>query len=266
MSERTIFNGIMVACLILGIVVFTLLFFITAPYGRHSRKGWGPSIDNKAGWMVMESAAALLFAFFFFSGTHHDSSTAIIFLIMWEAHYLHRAFIYPLTLHGPTKRMPMLIIAFGLSFNIINAYLNGRYLFDFSGGYRDAWLSDPRFILGSMLFLAGFMVNRHSDRVLGGRACNLVWLGDSYMVPYGSDFRYMDSSQSGAKSTVQSPVVQIKIRRLPGRAPHTYTRYLVMFLDIKQEGFSPLFINRFVFTNTIRKLMPIARLLFTLRQ
>jgi 3-oxo-5-alpha-steroid 4-dehydrogenase 1 len=190
MSERTIFNGIMVACLILGIVVFTLLFFITAPYGRHSRKGWGPNIDNKAGWMVMESAAAWLFAFFFFTGTHHDSSTAIIFLIMWEAHYLHRAFIYPLTLHGPTKRMPMLIIAFGLSFNIINAYLNGRYLFDFSGGYRDAWLSDPRFILGSMLFLAGFMVNRHSDRVLGGLRKERE---NGYKIPYGGFYRWVSS-------------------------------------------------------------------------
>ena len=107
MNEHTIFDGIIIAWLILAAVVFILLFFVTAPYGRHIRRGWGPSLDNKLGWMVMESTSALLFALFFILGNHRDSWTAIVFLAMWEAHYIHRAFIYPLTLHDPGKRMPV---------------------------------------------------------------------------------------------------------------------------------------------------------------
>jgi protein-S-isoprenylcysteine O-methyltransferase Ste14 len=190
MNERVIFDGIIIAWLILAAAVFILLFFVTAPYGRYSRKGWGPTIDNKLGWMVMESASALLFALFFILGDHRNSSTAVIFLFMWEAHYVHRAFIYPLSLHGPTKRIPIFIVAFGLFFNCINAYLNGHYLFSLSGGYDNAWLSDPRFIIGLMLFLAGFMVNRHSDRVLGG----LRKKGEnSYEIPYGGFYRWVSS-------------------------------------------------------------------------
>ena len=98
--------------------------------------------------MIVESVSALIFALLFVIGNHGDSSTAVVFLIMWEAHYVHRAFSYPLTLRGPSKRMPILIDTFGLLFNCVNSYLNGRYLFSLSVGYNNAWLSDPRFITG----------------------------------------------------------------------------------------------------------------------
>ena len=190
MNERNFMNWIVIIWFIVAVAVFIVLFFVTAPYGRHLRKGWGPSINNKLGWVFMESASALLFALFFILGNHHDSLVAVVFLFMWEAHYIHRAFIYPLTLHGPSKRMPVLIVAFGLFFNAVNAYLNGRYIFSLSGGYSSAWLTDPRFILGSMLFVAGFMVNRHSDRVLG----ELRQAGENdYKIPYGGFYRWVSS-------------------------------------------------------------------------
>ena len=190
MNERILFDDLIIGWLILAAAVFILLFFVTAPYGRHVRKGWGPSLDNKLGWMIMESTSALLFALFFILGDHHSSVTAVVFLLMWEAHYIHRAFIYPLTLHGPSKRMPILIVAMGLFFNSINAYLNGRYLFSLSGGYASSWLRDPRFILGLMLFVAGFMINRHSDRILGG----LRKPGENgYKIPHGGFYRWVSS-------------------------------------------------------------------------
>jgi hypothetical protein len=40
MSEHAIFDGLIVGWLALAAVVFVLLFFVTAPYGRHMRKGW----------------------------------------------------------------------------------------------------------------------------------------------------------------------------------------------------------------------------------
>ena len=48
---------------IMGLVIFTLLLFITAPYGRHSRRDWGPTIPNRLGWVVMEFPS-LLVSFF----------------------------------------------------------------------------------------------------------------------------------------------------------------------------------------------------------
>jgi len=54
----------------------------------------------------------------------------------------------------------------GIFFNMVNAYINGRYIYTFSGGYAAEWLTDPRFIIGLVLFVAGFIINRRADNTL----------------------------------------------------------------------------------------------------
>ena len=54
---------------ILGSAVVTFLYLLRrpAPYGRHYRGvGWGPSLHNKVGWIVMEWPAVFLFLFVYF--------------------------------------------------------------------------------------------------------------------------------------------------------------------------------------------------------
>ena len=46
-------------------VVFLVLLRIPAPYGRAVRKGWGPRISARAGWLAMELPALVVFAGFF---------------------------------------------------------------------------------------------------------------------------------------------------------------------------------------------------------
>ena len=42
--------------------VFATLWFVVAPYGRHARRqGWGPTIDHRLGWLLMEVPAPLVF-------------------------------------------------------------------------------------------------------------------------------------------------------------------------------------------------------------
>jgi protein-S-isoprenylcysteine O-methyltransferase Ste14 len=166
MNEYTVLNALIIGWFVLAGGVFLALFFVTAPYGRHARKGWGPGFTNRVAWVVMEAPAPLLFALFFALGEHHASPTAWVFLALWQAHYFHRAFIYPFRLRGSEKRMPIVIVASGLVFNGVNGYLNGRYLFTFSGGYPTAWLWDPRFAIGLGLFVVGFVINRQADQML----------------------------------------------------------------------------------------------------
>jgi protein-S-isoprenylcysteine O-methyltransferase Ste14 len=164
-KESTIFDGLLIGWFTLAVVVFILLFFIVAPYGRHMRGGWGYTLGNKLGWVLMEAASPVVFALCFFLGGTISAAT-IVFLIMWEAHYLHRAFIYPFSLRGRERRMPLAVVSFGLFFNVMNGYLNGRYISVFSGGYTNEWLSDPRFIFGVVLFIAGYAINRQADDIL----------------------------------------------------------------------------------------------------
>ena len=157
MKEETIYNGLLMGGFVIAILIFIVLFYVIAPYGRHVRKGWGPVIDNRMGWIIMEAVSPVLFAVCFMIGTNPKTLTLIIFFGMWEAHYIHRAFIYPFSLQSPVKRMPVVVIALGIFFNAVNAYLNGRYIFTFSDGYSVGWLTDPRFITGFILFIIGFI-------------------------------------------------------------------------------------------------------------
>lgn len=167
-------------------VIFIFLFFFSAPYGRHARKGWGVPVDDRLAWILMEAPSPLLFAYCFLSGVN-KGITAFVFLGMWEAHYIHRAFIYPFSLRGG-KSMPLVIVACGFLFNLMNAYLNGRYLFTFAAKYPNAWLASPRFICGAGLFLLGFVINRMADDILR----KLRKPGESgYKIPQGGPYRWV---------------------------------------------------------------------------
>lgn len=131
MTERVFFDWIIVGWFILAAIVFAALFFIVAPYGRHTRNDWGLTINSRVSWIVMEAASPIIFAIYFGLGRYTDTVAVWVFLVLWEAHYIHRAFIYPFSLHHESKRMPFIIITSGIIFNGVNAYLNGRWIYTF---------------------------------------------------------------------------------------------------------------------------------------
>jgi len=188
MNEVTLYNWLIVMTLFLALVVFITLFFISAPYGRHARSGWGPAISDKLGWVVMESAAPMVFAACFIIGPRNSSVPAVVFLGMWELHYLHRAFIFPFSMHNDSNRMTLLVVGLGFLFNFLNAYLNGRYLFNLSGGFGLEWLDGPKFVIGAALFVIGFIINRHADWTLRNLRCQ----GEvGYRIPSGGLYRWI---------------------------------------------------------------------------
>ena len=65
--EREVYSRLLMAWAGIAACVFIALQFLTAPYGRHARPGWGPTIHRTAGWVIMESPAVIVFAFSFAS-------------------------------------------------------------------------------------------------------------------------------------------------------------------------------------------------------
>ena len=190
MFGTSFFNTFVGAWLALAAAVFATLWFVPAPYGRHSRRGWGPTLPASLAWLVMEAPAALVLAAFFAAGPRHTGAVAWVFLLMWEAHYVHRTFVYPWTAREAGRRMPAGIMCMALLFNTVNAGINGRWLFGLSAGYATSWLADPRFVAGSVLFVASFVVNRWSDTVLRGLRDSH---GTGYAIPQGGLYRWVSS-------------------------------------------------------------------------
>ena len=166
-------------------LTFIALFFVTAPYGRHWRKGWGPTIPARIGWIVMESPTVLLFVIVYSLGDNALSATPLALLGLWQFHYVYRTMIYPFRIRKTAQRMPITIVGMAIVFNCINAYINARWISHF-GEYSAAWLSSPAFVLGTTVFLLGWAINQHADRVLF-RLRGPAQAG--YKVPQGGMYR-----------------------------------------------------------------------------
>ena len=73
-----------------------------------------------------------------------------------------------------------------LVFNVVNGYLNGRYLFALGPERNSGWLVDPRFLVGLSLFGGGMLLNLWADQ----RLRSLRAPGETgYQIPQGGAFR-----------------------------------------------------------------------------
>jgi protein-S-isoprenylcysteine O-methyltransferase Ste14 len=189
MNELEFHRRLALTVIATGVVVFVSLFWINAPYGRHTRSGWGPSVSSRLGWMLMESPAALGFAAVYARGEKASSAVPLFFCLLWLTHYTYRAFVYPLRLRDAKKPMPLAITAMAIVFNVINPYLNARWISSL-GSYSSSWFSDPRCLIGVSAFVAGIVINIHSDNIL----LALRKPGErDYKVPEGGAFRWVSS-------------------------------------------------------------------------
>ncbi len=165
-TEHTLYNILLIGGFIAAPITFLILLRIPAPYGRHVREGWGPEMPRRWGWVVMELPAAIVLPLCVFLSQPEASAPVWIFIAAWELHYLHRSLIFPFRLRDKRKRNPILVVLMAIGFNVINGYLNGRYLGLKAGDYTQAWFADPRFVIGALLFVAGFAINWHADHML----------------------------------------------------------------------------------------------------
>ncbi len=190
MNTSTVYSIILWTFLGMGAIVFISLFFVTAPYGRHKRKGWGPELNNRAGWIIMESVSPIVFLLFFITGSWGFGLLPMIFLCLWLTHYIYRSFIFSSMLRG-NRTMPLSIMAFAIIFNSMNAFLQSRYLYTYAGPaskYTVEWLTTPQFIPGVVIFFTGFIMHIRSDQILR----NLREPGEkNYKIPRGWMFRWV---------------------------------------------------------------------------
>jgi hypothetical protein len=169
--------------LVSAAVIFPVLFFIPAPYGRHRREGWGPSMPARLGWVVMEAPAVVvpLWAYARAGGTPAGDGAWL--LALWELHYLQRTLVFPLLMRGSEARSPLVTVGLAFAFNVMNGLINGSAL----AGWRfHSWT-----LAGVAVFFAGLAINLHSDAVL--RALRAPGEG-GYRIPRRGLFRWVSSA------------------------------------------------------------------------
>lgn len=187
MDEAALHRWVTLGVLATALPTLIYLLFRTAPYGRHGRAGWGPTVPPRLGWILMESPAVLAWLGIYLAGPKRTGLTPLVLLGLWQLHYVHRTFIFPFRMRGAGRPMPLVIALSGAFFNCVNAYVNARWV-SALGDYPDAWLSSPWFLTGAALFAAGMAINLHADTVL----LNLRAPGETgYKIPQGGLYRFV---------------------------------------------------------------------------
>lgn len=187
-----IYNIFLIAMSITALIVFIALFFVTAGYGKFTTAKWGAAVNNKIGWVLMESPVFIAMLLLWFFSRRRFMITPFIMFLLFETHYFHRSFIFPLLLKGKSK-MPVSIISMGVTFNLLNAIMQGGWLFYLSAPdrYPATWLCTPQFIAGTIVFIFGMFINMQSDRIIR----HLRKPGDTaHYLPHGGFYNYVTSA------------------------------------------------------------------------
>jgi len=189
MTDMALFNVVALTWIALALALFPVQLYVTAPYGRYVRDGWGPRISNRLGWFTMEIVSLVVFATLFLGGSTVKSAPMWIFFTLWVAHYIHRSLIFPWATHTRGKIIPLAIVASAAFFNIVNGGLNGYYLGTLATTYPIEWLTGYRFVAGMAIFAVGAAINIWADyRLIALRSG-----GDAtgYAIPRGGMFEWV---------------------------------------------------------------------------
>jgi 3-oxo-5-alpha-steroid 4-dehydrogenase 1 len=151
----------------IAIIPINMLFFshIPTPYGRFYKKDiWGPDLDEKKAWCIMESTALFMFLIFYFMfGANKFGYVPLFFLSLWIFHYINRSFIYPfIIMKQKYKKFPLLLVILGFLYLTMFSYLNAKNVSS-NPKYTIEWFKKPIFIIGVIIFFIGFIINVWAD-------------------------------------------------------------------------------------------------------
>lgn len=175
--------GLVAFGFILAIVQFVGQLFQPIPYGRHARGNGRLPIPGRIARMVITLIPHVVFfvATYFLAGQRFREAPNIVFFCLYVVHFLERGIVTPLlSRYSHSKIRLWILLSFFLT-GLLYSYINAEFIG--SAEYCDNYLYDPRFIIGLVLFIVGFILNRAADY-------QLVWLRKSrtdteYYVPKG---------------------------------------------------------------------------------
>jgi 3-oxo-5-alpha-steroid 4-dehydrogenase 1 len=169
-------------------LVLASLLWVTAPYGRHHKAGWGPSLPNRTAWMLMELPALLVITVLVLLSPVKNMPQAWVPLCFWVVHYSYRTFIFPALMHPSDKTFPALLVLFAVIFNSLNGYNNAMALIN--AGESDYPIPSLHFFIGAAIFIAGFAMHFHADKIIR----QLRKPGETeYRIPRGGLFHWVSS-------------------------------------------------------------------------
>ena len=168
-----------IGMLIAGLATFLATSVFTAPYGKHTKGGWGPLIPARVAWILMETPNLWTTAFFAYVAYAHIDAVSnesrnirshlgdvpnMILLGLFLLHYINRSIVYPLKMTQATP-MPASVMFMAFCFCTWNGAQQSANLI-LVKSYPIDWLYNSQFIAGVLIFFVGLTINIQSDNAL----------------------------------------------------------------------------------------------------
>ncbi|KAM3287820.1 steroid 5-alpha-reductase DET2 [Capsicum chacoense] len=189
-SDVYLFYFVIFFSLLMSLPTYILSYFASSPYGKHSRSGKSKTtISPSIAWFFMESPTLWLTFLIFPLGKNYTNPLAYFLISPFLIHYTNRTIIYPLHLDKRAhNKFPLNIAVTGFIYNILNAYIQSRYVSHYANYENDEWFW-TRFRCGFFVFGLGMVINVWADGVL----LSLKRQGGGYKIPRGGLFEYVSS-------------------------------------------------------------------------
>ena len=164
--------------------------FVQSPHGRFASEKLGPSLDPRLGWWLMELPATLVFLAVFFLSPSWREPVPLLFGAVWCLHYANRGWFFPLSMRvqpGTKQTFGLSVVVAGWFVTAMHGYLNAAW-FGEHGHFTTAWLTDPRFLVGLVVYYGGYGLVLQSERIV--RQLRKPG-GPRYVLPTGGGFRWV---------------------------------------------------------------------------
>ncbi|MFQ6329318.1 3-oxo-5-alpha-steroid 4-dehydrogenase [Nocardia sp. CWNU-33] len=182
-----------------GFAAFVLVggLFAQSPYGRFATTKVGFNLNPKLGWWLMEIPATVVFAVFYLTGPDRFEPTSLVLALIWLVHYGNRGWFFPLSIRqvpGKRSSFNVSVLGMGMFVTALHGYLNGAFFsHDYKHQYGTGWLTDPRFLIGVVVYLCGFALLVRSEAIVRNLRDKNDPGAAEYRIPYGFGFRFVTS-------------------------------------------------------------------------
>ena len=191
-----VYKVVLIGSFVYAAAIAVGAFVAKAPYGKLGSERGGINLSPRLGWFLMELPATVSFVWFYMHGQNAGELVPMIFLGIWLVHYGNRGFIFPLLMRvakGSKGTFSIIVVVSGWLVTTLHGYLNAVFISHLSTHMTEAWLTDPRFIVGITIYICGFLLNLQSDSIIRNlRSRQEVESGEKvYRVPEGGLFKYV---------------------------------------------------------------------------
>lgn len=196
-TGNTSYDTVLTIAFALAALVIISGPFQRNPYGRFASTTLGLNLNPKLGWWLMEIPATVVFAIFYLTGPQRFEPTPLVLAAIWVLHYGNRGWFFPLSIRQvPGKRgsFNISVLAAGMAVTSLHGYLNGAFFsHDYKHQYGTEWLTDPRFLVGLIVYLGGFTLLVSSESIVRNLRDKNDPGATEYKIPYGGGFRFVTS-------------------------------------------------------------------------